>query len=530
MTELIAGYGRAVQQLRGVSRGRYPGPAVTETVLDHAFTSIAGLDTDALRASARLAAGNADTTGVQGWLGPLLKFFGSVGAGLVVSEVIEKVEDWVTNRGEATEVADAADRAADAIDTTVLESDGGIEAILVQLAEIIGQISSHLATIDPEKHPELFMTTLQAGVDIIDDAAAMVLGLCADRDRAIEDCYCALIDHGNRVCGQPDPVLAPAVSAPQARGAAGSGVGGDAGGSGGISAGTGTPPVTSKETPTVASPVTTPASVPPVEGGAGDDLGPVDKSGEDASGDCSEHTEKEQPDCAPDVTRDQESPCVESPDAETPGAELPGGDDINTGGSGGMLLGAIGAGLLVAGVGLIINFLEQAVHDLVAGVGQEIPGGASEMTTQSPTEAPGQLPVEATSPESAESQDTQSKDIGTEATSTATPEAQLHLVPEPAPKPSPNVVPAAAVENPTPMTPSSESTPAPHQAPAAPAGSAGSAGSAAPGAPAAPAAPVAVAQQISTQPAQPLQPVSSDPAGSPGSPDTQPRLHKAGGW
>lgn len=530
MTELIAGYGRAVQQLRSVGRGRYPGPAVTETVLDRAFTSIAGLDTGALRGSAQLAAGNADTAGVQGFLGPLMKFFGSVGAGLVVSELIEKVEDWVTNRGEATEVADAADRAADAIDTTVLESDGGIEAILLQLAEIIGQISSHLATIDPEKHPELFMTTLQAGADIIDDAAAMVLGLCADRDRAIEDCYCALIDHGNRVCGQPDPALAPAVTAPQATGTPGSGVDGGTGGTGGSggsggSNGSDAGLETSRATSPVTSPVTSPASAPPMEGDAGDELNAVTKeSGEDLRN-CSEDTEKEQSDCPPDPphtekpsgveTPDTEIPDTETPDTETPEEDLTGDGVMDTADSEGMLLGVLGAGLLVAGVGLIVDFLEDAVQDLVAGVGQEMPVDmATDMTPQTPTEATGQLPADAISPDHSPAP-AESQDNETEATSVATPEEQLHLVPEPAPKPSPNVVSAAAVDDPTPVMPSSESTPVAHQAPVTPV------------------APVAVAQQTSAQPAQPMQPMQPplpDPAGPPGSPDTQPRIHKAGGW
>lgn len=493
MTELISSYGRVVQQLRGVSRGRYPGPAVTETVLDHAFTSIGGLDTDALRHSAQLAAGDTETAGVQGWLGPLIKFLGSVGAGMVVSELMEKVQDWVENRGKAKEVAEAADRAADAIDLTVQESDGGIEAILMQLAEIISQISQHLATIDPEKQSELFMTTVQAGADIIDDAAAMVLGLCADRDRAIEDCYCALIDHGNRVCGQPDPTVAPAVSAPQSGGAGSdNGTGSAPGGAGGSGAGTAAPPVT------------TPASVAPTEEGlrgsqpvtptepAPGETATENRDRGDKVGDCQEDI-KEDPspsDCDPDT------PGTSEPAGEgASGEDQPGSGAFAAGDGQGLLLGALGAGLLAAGVGLIIDFLEQAVQEMVAGAAPEMP---VELPTEIPAEIAAEIPIEAAEqiqPETAPPSDPAAK-IPAPATST-TPEAELHLVPEPAPKPQPTAVPAAATDHTTPLMSSPESPQVVQQTPVV----------SVPGTPATP-----------------------GPPGPPGPPESQARIHKAGGW
>lgn len=415
----LAGYRQAVTQLRNASRGSYGGPSVSPLMLQQAYDSVDGVDTAELRAGARLAAGSTETAGVQQWLLPVAKFIGSLGAGMVASELLEKAQTWFNSRDEAEEVADAAGRAADAIDNTLTESDQGTEAILAQLAEIIAQISEHLATIDFSEHPEAFATVVQAGADIINDAAAMVLGLCADRDKAIEECYCALIAHGKRVCEQPAPELVDAVPGAVAGSSSG----------GGFAAPTEPAGIADRVEKSVTPPVTTPASI-------GEQLEETKeqdaekKNVEEKAVVTKEEKPAEETDCEDKTELEPVTACAEEAagpediEVEEAAAAEPRTDHHvrNT------VIATVGVGLLLAGVGAIAHFVEQAVQEFLGA-----------MTPESETlgeTAPTETEREAAPPIN------------------KTVEADLAEVPEPLAKPMPVTVQANYAPNPDPPAPS----------------------------------------------------------------------------
>ncbi len=415
----LAGYRQAVTQLRNASRGSYGGPSVSPLMLQQAYDSVDGVDTAELRAGARLAAGSTETAGVQQWLLPVAKFIGSLGAGMVASELLEKAQTWFNSRDEAEEVADAAGRAADAIDNTLTESDQGTEAILAQLAEIIAQISEHLATIDFSEHPEAFATVVQAGADIINDAAAMVLGLCADRDKAIEECYCALIAHGKRVCEQPAPELVDAVPGAVAGSSSG----------GGSAAPTEPAGIADRVEKSVTPPVTTPASI-------GEQLEETKeqdaekKNVEEKAVVTKEEKPAEETDCEDKTELEPVTACAEEAagpediEVEEAAAAEPRTDHHvrNT------VIATVGVGLLLAGVGAIAHFVEQAVQEFLGA-----------MTPESETlgeTAPTETEREAAPPIN------------------KTVEADLAEVPEPLAKPMPVTVQANYAPNPDPPAPS----------------------------------------------------------------------------
>lgn len=415
----LAGYRQAVTQLRNASRGSYGGPSVSPLMLQQAYDSVDGVDTAELRAGARLAAGSTETAGVQQWLLPVAKFIGSLGAGMVASELLEKAQTWFNSRDEAEEVADAAGRAADAIDNTLTESDQGTEAILAQLAEIIAQISEHLATIDFSEHPEAFATVVQAGADIINDAAAMVLGLCADRDKAIEECYCALIAHGKRVCEQPAPELVDAVPGAVAGSSSG----------GGSAAPTEPAGIADRVEKSVTPPVTTPASI-------GEQLEETKeqdaekKNVEEKAVVTKEEKPAEETDCEDKTELEPVTACAEEAagpediEVEEAAAAEPRTDHHvrNT------VIATVRVGLLLAGVGAIAHFVEQAVQEFLGA-----------MTPESETlgeTAPTETEREAAPPIN------------------KTVEADLAEVPEPLAKPMPVTVQANYAPNPDPPAPS----------------------------------------------------------------------------
>lgn len=414
----LAGYRQAVTQLRNASRGSYGGPSVSPLMLQQAYDSVDGVDTAELRAGARLAAGSTETAGVQQWLLPVAKFIGSLGAGMVASELLEKAQTWFNSRDEAEEVADAAGRAADAIDNTLTESDQGTEAILAQLAEIIAQISEHLATIDFSEHPEAFATVVQAGADIINDAAAMVLGLCADRDKAIEECYCALIAHGKRVCEQPAPELVDAVPGAVAGSSSG----------GGSAAPTEPAGIADRVEKSVTPPVTTPASI-------GEQLEETKeqdaekKNVEEKAVVTKEEKPAEETDCEDKTELEPVTACAEEAagpediEVEEAAAAEPRTDHHvrNT------VIATVGVGLLLAGIGAIAHFVEQAVQEFLAGMTPE--GETVVEAAPTETEREAAPPINKTV------------------------EADLAEVPEPLAKPMPVTVQANYAPNPDPPAP-----------------------------------------------------------------------------
>lgn len=462
MSAAISSYGSAVAQLQAVSRGTYPGPSIPERALQKAYETILGLDTDQLRSGGRLAAGDSEVGGLLGLLKPVGRMFGGVAGGMIVSELVDRVWEWVDNRNEAEEVAEAAGRAADAIDITVCESDDGVNAILGQLAGIIAEISNHLSTLDPTQHPEAFIATVQAGAEIIDDAAAMVLGLCGDRDRAIENCYGALLEHGRRVCAAPAPGVAPAVA-----GAGAAGAGGAGGGGVGAGAGAGMVPET---------PVTTPASVDPPTA----DSPEVGKATGKLEYEACDPEPRPEP-CDPEPEQDEKP--VEKPDREP--VEAPPAENVGCEHTMNSAISGIGIGLLVVGVGVLVDFLGEAAQSMGMDATQlpptpspdAAPPAANPMVEPAPEPAPASAPEPTVAP---------------------TPASELHLVAEPPPKPQPGMVQAAAASGVEPTV----------------------------------GEPVQVSYQQAATPVAPVAPVAPPATPAPGdaSGDAPGRVHRAGGW
>ena len=452
MSASISSYGSAVSQLQAASRGTYPGPSVPERVLEKAYETILGLDTGQLRSGGRLAAGESETGGLLGWLKPIGRVFGGVAGGMIVNELVERVWDWVDNRNEAEEVAEAADRAADAIDTTIRESDDGVNAILDQLAGIIAQISSHLSSLDPTDHPEAFIATVQAGAEIINDAATMILGLCGDRDRAIESCYGALIEHGRRVCEAPAPGVAPAAS-----GTGGAGGGDASGGATGGGAGGGGASGATPDTPGT-MPATTPASVDPPK-----ENSPKEDAPKENSPEADTATGKTPPEaCDPELEPDRESvkdtnqvEPVGSPQREETEVDAPPIVEDNWEHTMTDMAGAIGVGLLVVGVGILVDFLGEVAQTMGMDAVQIPPTPVSD--TAPLVAAPAETPETTGTTEAAAAATPDEESVvapvpeptpdptpASEPTPDPTPASELHLVAEPPPKPQPGMMQAAA--------------------------------------------------------------------------------------
>lgn len=462
MNDPLAGYGAVVSALQGASGGMYRGPAKSEGQLREMYQTIEGLDTSSLREAAEAAVGGTNEARIQGWVGPLLKFFGTVGGGMIATEIAERAVDWFKNRNDVEEVSEAADKAADAIDSTVTESDQGMMHIIQQLLDIVSTLTQILGSMDRGKFPQEFRDCVQTGADLIDQAGDMLEGLCADRDEAISQCFSALTDHGKQVCETEPKPLCSAASGGSSGGATSSAAassGGSSsstassGSSGGSSSAADSSTSTNAES-SVEKEKTTPAAVEkpdekPVEK-------PVEKTPENPvekpveKQECEEKPDpKPNPKPEPDPEKCKTEPveCEPTPKPETepepkptptptPGTPTPIPDleteDCEPGKETGtdseseseecapelndvpeesdligqLIKGAIGIGIVVVGVGLLVNFLEQCVPVI-----EEVP-----------VPEPEPIPEPAPQPEP---------------TSVKPPESELDKVAEPAPKPIP---------------------------------------------------------------------------------------------
>ncbi|ALC05059.1 hypothetical protein CDES_03030 [Corynebacterium deserti GIMN1.010] len=400
MKDLIAGYGTAVLALEQASRGYYRGPALSEQFLRGVYRNIDGLDTDMLREAARLATGETETAETKGWIKPVLDFVASVAAGMIATELIDRALDWFRSRDDAEEVSDAAGKAADTIDTTVRESDEGLEQIISQLLDVLTSLIQVMGSINPQQYPQEFGSCVQSGADLIDQAGAMIHGMCTDRDDAICQCFDALTAHGQRACAQPTPLCDAAShpTTPASTGGTGStsstaGVGASAAGDVGCDVG--------GDTKTQAAGVD--SAVKPEDK-------PVEKQVENLA------------EPSKDVST-AKTPAEENPvDCDTKVEQNIGEPDpthIENDVEGTMIGGALGIGLLIVGVTIVVDFLERAYEQFVSE--QVVPG-----SEPAPVPAP-----------------------------------ELAAVPEPAPKP----VPAAASEPAAAPAPAPVAEPAPKPIP-----------------------------------------------------------------
>ncbi|ANE03278.1 hypothetical protein [Corynebacterium crudilactis] len=411
MSDPLAGYGAAISALQATSRSVYRGPAKTEEFLRGIYQSIEGLNTGSLREAAKAAAGETNEARIQGWVGPLLKFFGTVGGGMIATELAQRAVDWFKNRNDAEEVSEAAGKAADTIDTTVDESDQGMVQIVQQLLDIVSTLTQVLAGIDQSKYPQEFRECVQAGSDLIDQAGEMIYSLCADRDEVISQCFSALTDHGKQVCEAEQKPLCSAASSESSGGTASSGgASSSTGGSGGAtssssssSSSASSDSWTSSET-SEKQDKTKPAAAEETDCEENPKPAPEPKpekcKPEPEPEDCEPTPEPEpKPEPEPEPAECEPEEPVECEPEETP--EEP--DVI-----GKLIKGAIGIGIVVVGVGLLVNFLEQCVPVI------EEPPVPEPMPEPLPEPEPVPAPI-----------------------SEKPPEADLDKVPEPAPKPIP---------------------------------------------------------------------------------------------
>ncbi|BAU94986.1 hypothetical protein N24_0724 [Corynebacterium suranareeae] len=357
MNDPLTGYGAAVSTLQNASAGLYLGPSKSESYLRGIYQSIEGLNTGSLREAAQVAAGGTNEARIQGWLGPLVKFFGTVGGGMIASEIAERAIDWFKNRNDVEEVSDAAGKAADAIDTTVSESDQGMIHIIQQLLDIVSTLVKVLGSIDRGKFPQEFRDCVQTGSDLIDQAGDMLEGVCADRDDAISQCFSALTEHGKQVCETEQKPLCSAASATSgASGASGAAVSSasSASSAGGFDSSTDTSTSTNGE-----KDKTAPASAEKL----------VEKQVEKPAGkpaekhECEDKPKPEPVECEPTPAPEPEpEECAPEPELEECEPE-PEPEDVSEESDliGKLIKGAIGIGIVVVGVGLLVNFLEQSI-------------------------------------------------------------------------------------------------------------------------------------------------------------------------
>lgn len=416
MNDPLAGYGAVVSALQGASGGMYRGPAKPEGQLREMYQTIEGLDTNSLREAAVAAVGGTNEARIQGWIGPLLKFFGTVGGGMIASELAERAFDWFKNRNEVEEVSEAASKAADAIDSTVTESDQGMMHIVQQLLDIVSALTQILGSIDRSKFPQEFQDCVQTGADLVDQAGEMLEGLCADRDDAISQCFSALTDHGKQVCEtEPKSMCSAASGDSSGSGGATSTASASSGGSSSVGSGTAADSSTSVN---VEKDKTAPAAVEKqVEKSEQQSVQQSVEKSEEKSTEKPECEEKQTPkpepeevECEPTSALETEECGPESeteleehePELEPDSEEVPEESDL----IGQLIKGAIGIGIVVVGVGLLVNFLEQCVPVI-----EEVPVPESEPI---PQPAPQPEPI-----------------------SVKPPESELDKVAEPAPKPIP---------------------------------------------------------------------------------------------
>ena len=313
---------------------------------------------------------------------------------MIATELADRAVEWFKNRNDVEEVGEAAGKAADAIDSTVEESEHGMEQIVAQLVEIITTLTNVLAGIDPSKNPQDFGDCVKTGADLIEQAGDLLHGICQDRDEAINQCFSALTDHGEQVCKAEQKPLCGAASEGTSGGVSSSAASASSGSSGSSSVASTSDGAVDK---------TVPATAEPIE----------EKPDEDNCENKPEKSETEE--CPPEKVATDSSECKDSQE-KTP-------EDL--------LKGGIGVGMVALGVELLVGFLEQACADISS---EECP---PEPITEQP---PGPTPEPEPEPE---------PEPTPEPEAVKPPEAELHLVPEPAPKPIPqginNEAQAAAV-------------------------------------------------------------------------------------
>lgn len=188
----VCDYAASVDALHAGSRGLYRGPAVGAAEISERFASTAGLDTNALRASGRSTRGSADMSTTK-YLWPLLRPIVQIaGRELIAQGVGGIVEMVLKGLSDADEVEKDSNDAGNTIDAIEADMDAQTAFIARQLKNLIDGVVAKLSVIDPVKHPAVVAQVVEIGAGLIDQAASILLGAASDRDTALHELLEAL--------------------------------------------------------------------------------------------------------------------------------------------------------------------------------------------------------------------------------------------------------------------------------------------------------------------------------------------------
>lgn len=211
MTPDVAGYGRAVSDLRAASAGLYSGPAITQEALAKAAGTTKGLRTDALRNTAQAMVGGSSTSFVTDkFWGSLIKILAQIATSFIASGLFSLAERWLGGSDDADNIQVQSHQASDAIDCVDQEASTNIATVISQLTAMIGQLVATLAGIDKKENPEAFAECVSAGAQAIDSAGKTIKQTCENRDKAIEQCFSTLTHRTEEKCSVQDPPPPPA--------------------------------------------------------------------------------------------------------------------------------------------------------------------------------------------------------------------------------------------------------------------------------------------------------------------------------
>ncbi|MBG9358167.1 hypothetical protein NY035_03085 [Corynebacterium diphtheriae bv. mitis] len=211
MTPDVAGYGRAVSDLRAASAGLYSGPAIDQEALAKAAGTTKGLRTDALRNTAQAMVGGSSTAFVTDkFWGSLIKILAQIATSFIASGLFSLAERWLGGSDDADNIQMQSHQASDAIDCVDQEATTNIATVISQLTAMIGQLVATLAGIDKKENPEAFAECVSAGAQAIDSAGKTIKQTCENRDKAIEQCFSTLTHRTEEKCSVQDPPPPPA--------------------------------------------------------------------------------------------------------------------------------------------------------------------------------------------------------------------------------------------------------------------------------------------------------------------------------
>lgn len=204
LTGTAGDYERVVHQLRASSRGSYRGPAVGGGELSSALGGIEGLDPVALVDNTRAAVGSSDSSGMRGAILPVLpRLLGQAALGEMLGRVVDSARDWFDNRSASEQVEESSEQACGALTDIRDVSEGGITEILHVLQSTVNQLCTFLAQVDPVEHRREFEECVGTGATLIDDAGQAILECCRERDEAVAGCLDEFLARGAAVCEAP---------------------------------------------------------------------------------------------------------------------------------------------------------------------------------------------------------------------------------------------------------------------------------------------------------------------------------------